>query len=355
MVKDFWRDRRVLLTGHTGFKGAWAALWLEALGADVTGLALAPEPGKSLFNMLSPWKQLKSHLCDIRDATTTRLNVLESEPEIVIHMAAQSLVRRSYRKPLETLATNIMGTSNLLQALLELPVKPQAIIIVTSDKVYQNNDSGRAFNEDDRLGGDDPYSASKACTEMVTHAFRESYFKANSSQLASARAGNVIGGGDWSEDRLIPDLIRSIEHKTPFVLRNPNATRPWQHVLDVISGYFTYIEALIIDQETPLALNFGPTRANNLSTAEIVRKLGEAIGTSIINKISSQTLECKEKEKQLLSIDATRATETLGWKPRLSIQESLQWTAAWYRSYLEGKDMRAFSLAQLNQFESLTL
>ena len=225
MTNNFWKNKKVLLTGHTGFKGSWAALWLEAMGADVTGISLEPDQDMRFHHILSPWKNLNSHACDVRDLDHIGKIINEFSPEIVIHMAAQALVRRSYREPVETFETNIMGTVNLLNALTKTLNPPKTVLIITSDKVYQNSDNCKSFSEDDKLGGDDPYSASKACAEIITHSYRQSFFKNSTTIIASARAGNVIGGGDWSGDRLIPDIIRSIENKEPFILRNPASHR----------------------------------------------------------------------------------------------------------------------------------
>jgi len=350
MVDKFWQDKRVLLTGHTGFKGAWAALWLEAKGAKVAGLALEPEP-RCLYNMLSPWQNVSNYTCDVRNMDQLRSHISDFSPEIVIHMAAQSLVRRSYRQPRETFEVNIMGTINLFHALLELAPPPQTILIITSDKVYQNNDNCKAFSEEDKLGGDDPYSASKACVELVTHSYGVSFFKAGS-QLATARAGNVIGGGDWSEDRLIPDVFRSIERKEKFQLRNPYSTRPWQHVFDVLNGYFSYIEALSAKQTIPDNLNFGPTENDCVTTADIVKMVEASLGY----KISAETSLKPEpfKEKQHLFLNTESAASALGWRAKLSVDKAIGLTTDWYRAFLAGKDMREFSLRQIHCFEELS-
>jgi CDP-glucose 4,6-dehydratase len=270
-------------------------------------------------------------------------------PEIVIHMAAQALVRRSYRQPLETFATNVMGTANLLAAVLAAPAPPQVVLAVTSDKVYGNDDSGRACREDDRLGGDDPYSASKACAELVAHSFRQSFAKAGT-RVATARAGNVIGGGDWAEDRLIPDMVRSLERGEPFVLRNPNSTRPWQHVFDVLNGYFAYVEALAAG-DAPSSLNFGPRADGGVTTAEIVALFAAALGRDIPTETAGGQEALKEKRR--LALDATLAARTLGWRPRLTTAGAVRLTADWYGAYLAGRDMRAYSLAQLRQYGEL--
>src|SRR5580704_2743255 len=245
-MAEFWRTRRVLLTGHTGFKGAWMSLWLESLGAEITGYALAPAGEPNLWSMVGAAPNAgapRSVIADIRDARRVAEAVAQADPQIVIHMAAQALVRESYRDPLNTYATNVMGTAALLQACRPL-AHLECVIVVTSDKVYENLGEGRAFDESDRLGGHDPYSNSKACAELVTASFRDSFF-ADGPPIATARAGNVIGGGDWSEDRLIPDCVRALIEAEPVSLRYPDAIRPWQHVLEPLSGYLALAQALV--------------------------------------------------------------------------------------------------------------
>ena len=264
--RAFWRDRRVLLTGHTGFKGAWLALWLERLGAQVFGLALPPTiPSPRGFPNWRP-RRSRSRIGDIRDAGVVARAVQEARPQIVIHMAAQALVRRSYRAPVETFATNVMGTAHLLDSLRGAEGL-QAVLVVTTDKVYRNDGNGHPFAEDDPLGGADPYSASKAAAEIVVASMATSFFGGKG--VATARAGNVIGGGDWSEDRLIPDIWRAVKAGKPLRLRNPEATRPWQHVLDPLAGYLRYAERLASGADVPKALNFGPLPGDALTVAEI--------------------------------------------------------------------------------------
>jgi CDP-glucose 4,6-dehydratase len=346
MVSNFWQNKKVLLTGHTGFKGVWAALWLKQMGASVTGIAL--EPDNKFYDIMNHLPGIKNHTCDIRDRKALLPILKEAAPDIVIHMAAQSLVRKSYHDPLTTFETNILGTANILYLLRELPTPPQVVLVITSDKVYENTETGIPLKETDRFGGDDPYSASKACTEIVTASMRKSYFK--DTIVATARAGNVIGGGDWSEDRLIPDIIRSLENNTPFTLRNPNSTRPWQHVLDVLHGYFVYIEALAQKKEIPLSLNFGPSDEACIPAGEIVSKMEKALGSTPRKEASAPSTLA---EKTLLHLDSSLAAKALKWRPKLSIDESINWTASWYAAYLKGEDMKAFSLQQLTAHESL--
>ena len=352
-VPEFWRGKRVLLTGHTGFKGAWTALWLERLGAEVTGFSLAPPDDRdSLFASLAPWPNLRSRIGELRNSAAVRGAVEECDPEIVIHMAAQALVRRSYRDPLETFGSNVMGTANLLAALAGRSAL-RATLVITSDKVYANDSTGRAFREDDPVGGDDPYSASKGAAEIVVRSWRKSFLGADGSPaLATARGGNVIGGGDWGEDRLIPDIIRAGIKGEPIVLRYPEATRPWQHVLDVVSGYLTYAERLATrPAQTPMALNFGPHPDQPaLCAREITDRLQAAFGWS-----HGWVLQSGEilPEKTRLALDPSLAEKTLSWRPKLSVAESLASIARWHRAHLEGRNMREESLREITRYETL--
>lgn len=346
---DFWRGRRVLLTGHTGFKGAWAALWLMRHGADVHGLSLVPEADPNLFDILGDWSAISSRIGDIRNRETMRQAVAEARPEVVIHMAAQALVRRSYREPAETFDTNVMGTVNLLDALRGADGL-QAVLIVTSDKVYENREDGHAMDESDRLGGDDPYSASKAAAEIVTVAMTRSFFEERGVPVATARSGNVIGGGDFSEDRLVPDLWRARQAGRPLVLRHPQATRPWQHVLDPVGGYLLYIEKLAADACDRRALNFGPDNAETMTVATVAERMMGDLGM----KDAWVQAEGKQpKEKQTLTLNAGLAAGAIGWRPALDMGRAAQWTADWYRAFDQGGDMRAFTLAQLEEYEKL--
>nr|WP_166931991.1 CDP-glucose 4,6-dehydratase [Rhizomicrobium electricum] len=349
VVSGFWQNRRVLLTGHTGFKGAWAALWLERAGAKVTGFALPPED-ESLFSCLQPWNRINSIIGDLNDRDAVHAAVASSDPEIVIHMAAQALVRRSYRTPIDTFATNIMGTANLLAAAGACR-SLKAILVITSDKVYDNRDQGRAFREDDALAGDDPYSASKAAAEIVVRSWRHSFFhEAGAPALATARAGNVIGGGDWGEDRLVPDVIRAGIAGKPVVLRYPNSTRPWQHVFDVLHGYLSYAEKLAVDPaDMPTAVNFGPA-AQGIATKLLVDILQKNFGWHT----GWQTLDQNPlPEKAHLNLDPALAEHALDWRTRLPVDRALALVADWHRAHLRGEDMRQFSLAQIADYERL--
>jgi CDP-glucose 4,6-dehydratase len=347
----FWSRQRVLLTGHTGFKGSWASLWLERLGADVAGFALAPEHRPDLFSMLAPFRGQQSVLSDLADREALRAAIDGVRPTIVLHMAAQPLVRRSYADPVATIATNVMGTVHLLEALRDVDGL-RAVLIVTTDKVYANDGSGRPFGEDDRLGGHDPYSASKAAAELVAQSFHHSFLGPRGVALATARAGNVIGGGDWSPDRLVPDIWRAHHANRPLELRFPYATRPWQHVLDPLLGYFLYLERLAADSDgLPASLNFGPLDGSgSMTVAEVVQGLAAAMGTA-----GGWTLAPgpNPPEMRALALDAGQAATTLGWTPRLDAETALAWTADWYRQYDAGSDMRAFSLEQLSRYQDL--
>jgi CDP-glucose 4,6-dehydratase len=341
----FWRGRRVLLTGHTGFKGAWLHLWLRSLGAEVTGYALPASGRPNLWSLIG--HSSRSIFGDIRDEHRLRTVVAEARPHIVIHMAAQALVKESYRDPLGTYATNVMGTANVLQACRDAR-DLQCVVVVTSDKVYENHDAGRPFVEADRLGGHDPYSNSKACAELVTSSFRDSFFK-EGPPVASARAGNVIGGGDWSADRLIPDCVRALDVGTKLNLRYPDAVRPWQHVLEPLSGYLALAEGLVSASATaPRAVNFGPEPASFCTVREVVDAFSARFGGKP-GWYRDGTVH--PAEAQALTLSSTVAQQSLDWRPRLSLEESVSWTADWYRAFAEGKNMLAFTEAQLAQYE----
>jgi CDP-glucose 4,6-dehydratase len=344
----FWSGRRVLLTGHTGFKGAWTARWLARLGAEVTGLALAPEGEPNLFRMLEATTRLRSCIGDLRDPETVRGVVARSEPEIVLHMAAQALVPRGYREPVATWSSNVMGTVTLLDA-LRGRAGLKAIVVVTSDKVYANREGAQPFRESDPLGGDDPYSASKAATELAVASWRAS-FAAEGPSVATARAGNVIGGGDWSADRLVPDLVCALEQGRPLDLRQPESTRPWQHVLDPLAGYLMLAEQLAQGKALPDALNFGPASESVLPTRVLVERLSQALG----HRSGWRHVPRPEiPERPLLALDAGLAERTLGWRPRLAIGDAVAWTAEWYGAQRDGADVAALTERQIERYEAL--
>jgi CDP-glucose 4,6-dehydratase len=347
-MHKFWSGRRVFLTGHTGFKGAWMNLWLQSLGANVTGYALAPHTEPSLFALLRTACGA-SHIADIRNAGQVRDALLGADPQIVIHMAAQALVRESYRDPLATYATNVIGTGTVLQACRSLQ-HLQCVLVITSDKVYENQDEGRPFVEADRLGGHDPYSNSKACVELLTVSFRDSFFDGGA-PIATARAGNVIGGGDWSQDRLIPDCVRALEAGEPVSLRYPEAIRPWQHVLDPLSGYLEFAQALVQAPEaSPRAVNFGPDPSSFCTAREVVETFSARFSGRPGWRRDAGT---HPKEAGALTLSSALAQGSLGWRPRLTVGEALAWTADWYRAHAAGEDMTRYSEAQIERYQSL--
>jgi CDP-glucose 4,6-dehydratase len=348
--RDFWRGKRVLLTGHTGFKGGWAALWLHRLGAEVTGLGLAPDqPG--LCDALGVEQLVPSHRVDVRDALAVARVVGEAQPQFVLHMAAQPLVRRSLREPVETFATNVMGTVHLLQALRTVEAL-QAVLVVTTDKVYAPDGKGLPHREADRLGGPDPYAASKAACELATAAMAASFLVPAGVAVATARGGNVIGGGDFAPDRLVPDAMRAALSGNQLVLRNPDATRPWQHVLDCLAGYMTFLAALAQPRPLPASLNFGPAPgAPQVSVGTLAATMLEALGAA---NAWTHDQSPQPPETQALALDSRQARETLGWRDRLTGQQMVEATATWYRAWAAGEeDMRTVSLRQIAAYEAM--
>lgn len=348
-LSAFWRGKNVLLTGHTGFKGAWMAFWLKRLGAHVTGLALPPDTDPNLYTILGPDLVEREYLLDVRDRDTVHKAIQEIKPDIVLHLAAQPLVRRSYREPVDTFATNVMGTLHLLEA-IDKAASASIVLVVTSDKVYLNRDDGHPFREDDPLGGDDPYSASKGAAEIAVAGWRKSFWNQSGPVLATARAGNIIGGGDWSEDRLIPDYVRAVQADIPFTLRNPHATRPWQHVLEASYGYLLYIQRLAENPPMGRTLNFGPKAQACVSTHRVIEILSHSLPHMTPIKPPA---EAGPPEKQHLTLNPELAGLALGWHTRLTIQDTVTWTGKWYAEWLLRHDMKAFSEAQLAHYESL--
>ena len=350
-MSDFWRGRRVLVTGHTGFKGSWLCLWLAHLGARVSAVALPPATNPSLYELAGPWTGQDHRIVDLRDAAATAAAVRAVAPEIVFHLAAQALVRVAYRDPLGTYATNLMGTLNLLEAIRQTR-DVKVAIVATTDKVYENPGIGQPFVEGDRIGGGDPYSNSKACVELAVAAFRSAFFAGgDSAVVASVRAGNVLGGGDWSEDRLVPDLVRAAEAKHKPRLRYPASIRPWQHVLDPLHGYLMLAQRLATAPEDyPLALNFGPDVSDKLTVAQMAERFGAVFGGKAGWEREPGDYP---PEAQTLLLDSGLARRSLGWRPRLDTEATIDWTAAWYRHWRDGSDARAFSLDQIARYETL--
>ncbi len=337
-----WAGRRVFLTGHTGFKGGWLALWLQRLGASVSGLSLAAEPG-SLGQALGIARLMPSVTADIRDAAGLRRAMAAAAPEVVFHLAAQALVRLSYADPLGTLATNVMGTAHLLDAVRTTP-SVRAVVIVTTDKCYENREWPWPYRETDALGGHDPYSASKAAAELVTAAWRRSFLAERGVAVASVRAGNVVGGGDWADDRLVPDCIRAFAAGQPVRIRNPAATRPWQHVLDPLCGYLLLAERLLGEQDAAQAWNFGPGPDDVRPVADVVGHLAEAWGDGAAWAAAPGE---HPHEAGLLAVDAALARARLGWRPRLPLAMALRQTAGWYKRQRAGEDPHRLILAEI--------
>jgi CDP-glucose 4,6-dehydratase len=342
---SFWRDRRVFLTGHTGFKGAWMVLLLKSLGAKVSGFALAPESARGIFVAARVADDVDHSVGDVRDYGAVKTALSAAEPSVVIHMAAQALVRRSYGEPVETYATNVMGTVHLLEALRQQS-SVKAMVVVTSDKVYENLNWAWGYREVDQLGGYDPYSNSKACSELVADCYRRSFFRGQDAILvASGRAGNVIGGGDWSFDRLIPDAVRAFSQGVPLAIRNPAAVRPWQHVLDPVIAYLLLAQRLVKDGDRfAEAWNFGPTAASEVSVKTVVDRVAQAWGDGARWVKDSGD---HPHEAAYLKLDCSKAIQRMGWKPILSLQRALSLTVDWYKAQERGIDMRAVSLEQI--------
>ncbi len=346
----FWSGRRVLLTGHTGFKGAWLGAWLAGMGARVTGVALAPETSPNLFDLAGLSSSVDSRIRDIRDLEAMQGIFRAAQPEVVFHLAAQALVRRSYAEPVATYATNLMGTVNVLEA-ARATDSVRAVVNVTSDKCYENLETRHAYREGDAMGGHDPYSSSKGAAELITSAYRRSFYTGQSKLLASARAGNVIGGGDWSEDRLIPDCVRALSVGAALVVRNPLATRPWQHVLEPLSGYLMLAEQLASgDAAAAGGWNFGPDDAETASVERVVNEVVKLWGGDARWR---QDESAQPHEAHLLQLDASKARRELGWCPRLDLGETLRWTIEWYRELAAGRGARGLLETQIAQYEAI--
>lgn len=349
----FWSGKRVLVLGHTGFKGAWLALWLRRLGAKVYGLSLPPEE-PSLFAAARLSALVDNHYADIRELKSVMATMERVRPEVVFHLAAQSLVRRSYREPVETYATNVMGTVHALAAATAID-SVRSVIVVTSDKCYENRETSRAYREDEAMGGHDPYSSSKGCAELVTAAWRKSYCGRTRPNLgiASARAGNVIGGGDWAQDRLIPDCIRALQSGEVIGIRNPSSVRPWQHVLEPLCGYLTLAERLTDRPDTyGEAWNFGPLDEDAQPVRWIADRVVRIWGSSARwEKIPGDHLH----EAAVLRVDAAKARRCLGWSAALGLETAVDWTIAWYKNVLGGKSALSMTEEQIDRYNALAV
>jgi CDP-glucose 4,6-dehydratase len=357
MNPAFWKSRRVFVTGHTGFKGSWLALWLHSMGARVCGYSLDPPTEPSLYRLLPLEGQIRSIRGDVRDQDALETAMRAFEPEVVIHMAAQPLVRLSYQSPVETYAVNVLGTVHVLEAVRKTP-GVRSVVVVTSDKCYENLERPEPYLEHEAMGGHDPYSSSKGCAELVTSAYRRSFFHPDKWAkhrvgVASARAGNVIGGGDWAPDRLVPDMMRAWAAGEAVVIRNPEAVRPWQHVLEPLAGYLLLAEKLYADGlEFAEGWNFGPV---NQGPADGDARPVRYLVTELARIWGSEAKwNCEEAahvhEAHLLKLDSAKACARLGWAPRWSLDETLEHTAEWYRGYYRGEDMNARSLKQIEEY-----
>jgi len=352
MNPDFWKGKKVFLTGHTGFKGGWCATWLKLLGADVTGYALNPTANPNLFEVANIAEGMHSQIGDVLDFFNLKKSLAKAQPEIVIHFAAQALVRESYTDPVTTYTTNVLGTLHLLEAVRQLG-SHCVVLNVTSDKCYENQEWVWGYRENEPLGGLDPYSSSKACSELVTTAYRNSFFNSKNFEehgvaLASVRAGNVIGGGDWAKDRLIPDILRALAAGVKVSIRNPHAIRPWQHVLDPLQGYFTLAEKLFErGPEFAEAWNFGPSEAGAKTVAWVADHLHRFFGKESAWKPDTKP---HPHEANYLKLECEKARSRLGWQPQLSLDLALLWVAEWSQAQASGKNMRAFTETQIRQF-----
>ena len=348
LTPAFWRGRRVLVTGHTGFKGSWLALWLRELGADVTGFALAPPTQPSLYATARVAEGIHDLRGDVRDAAAVRAALADSRPEVIFHLAAQALVRESYRDPLGTFATNVMGTAHVLDAARQSSAT-RAIVVVTSDKCYANDDAGVAFREDHPLGGFDPYSSSKACAELVSAAYRSSFLAASGAAVATVRAGNVIGGGDWSADRLLPDAIRAWTCGAPVRLRHPAATRPWQHVLEPLAGCLGLAARLCEDgQRFAGPWNLGPSNGAVHPVVDLIRTAAEAWGAGAVWE---RDPGAHPHEVATLALDAGKAASELGWRTAWPLERAVRETVLWHRALDAGRDAQTLTLAQIESYQ----
>ncbi|MDT3699655.1 MAG: CDP-glucose 4,6-dehydratase [Thermincola sp.] len=355
VTASFWRNKKVFITGHTGFKGSWLSLCLQQYGASLCGYALSPPTEPNLFELAKVGNKMVSLTGDVRDSNALYRAIQKHRPEIIFHLAAQALVRRSYQEPVSTFATNVMGTVHLLEAARQTD-SVRVIVIVTSDKCYENNELSRGYRETDPMGGFDPYSCSKGCAELITAAYRNSYFSSSSSDqsgaaVATVRAGNVIGGGDWAEDRLIPDAVRSILANKPVLIRNPDAIRPWQHVLEPLNGYLLLAEKLWENgKEYSGGWNFGPSDDDTVPVGLLTRRIIDLWG----NEAQWVCDQGKHPhEANYLSLDCSKARLKLGWQPVLTLDETIQWIVEWYRVYAQKQEMQPITLQQIERFRQL--
>ncbi|MEM7271496.1 MAG: CDP-glucose 4,6-dehydratase [Actinomycetota bacterium] len=347
----FWSGKTVLVTGHTGFKGTWLSLWLTKMGANVHGLALDPSTDPAMFDLVRGNELIDSHIGPVADAAFVSETMEKVRPDIVFHLAAQVLVRASYADPLYTIETNVMGTANVLNAARTVP-NLQAVVVITSDKCYENVEWEWPYRENEAMGGHDPYSASKGCAELITSSMRRSYYEGpDTAWVASARAGNVIGGGDWSADRLIPDIVKAFTINEEVIIRMPEAIRPWQHVLEPLRGYLTLAERLASgDGAEAEGWNFGPADTDARPVGWMVEQMAERWGEGADYRIER---DGGPHEARLLKLDCSKAAARLGWRPELTLDRALEWVIDWYRAQVDGKDMRAVTFAQIQAYQEL--
>ncbi len=356
-LQKFYNGKKVFVTGHTGFKGAWLITWLQLLGASVKGYALSPQNEKDIYNIVSPHLQIESVIADIRDKQKLQQEIISFQPDYIFHLAAQPLVRRSYEIPAETFDVNVTGTANLLEACIHLQ-KKCSIIIVTTDKVYKNKERQKAYKEKNRLGGYDPYSASKACAELVAESFQRSFFNPNEidadsyrhqKTLATARAGNVIGGGDWNKDRLLPDIINHLILHEEIEVRNPTAIRPWQHVLEPLGGYLLLGGLLYnVPEKISASYNFGPKKRDHLTVEKLVNAATDIWGKGSWKNISDPA---QPHEAGILKLNINRAKKDLNWEPKLNSKQAIQWTIDWYKQPHE--ILFDYTIAQIKSYQQL--
>lgn len=349
VTPGFWRNKRVLVTGHTGFKGSWLCLWLQSMGAELKGIALEPPTEPALFHVARVAEGMQHCIADIRDEAAVKTAVDGFQPEIIIHMAAQPLVRLSYQQPVETYATNVMGTLHLLEAARHCP-SVKAIVNITTDKCYENREWVWGYREDEPMGGHDPYSNSKGCAELVSSAYRKSFLKQAGIAMATARAGNVIGGGDWAADRLVPDVLRALQACQPVLIRNPHAIRPWQHVLEPLSGYLLLAQSLYTQGQTDAeGWNFGPRDEDARPVQWIVERLCHTWGQGATWALQPGN---HPHEAHYLKLDISKARHRLQWAPRWSLHTTLAHITTWHQAWLNGQDMRAVCLQQISEYDN---
>lgn len=352
MNSGFWSGKNVLVTGHTGFKGSWLSLWLQHLGANVTGLSLDPPTNPSLFEIANVAEGMNSIIGDIRDKAAVEEAFNQSAPDILIHMAAQPLVLYSYDNPIETYETNVMGTVHVLEACRQ-STSLQAAVMITTDKCYENKEWVWAYRENEPMGGYDPYSNSKGCSELVISAYRQSYFgdHGHPAAIASARAGNVIGGGDWAADRLIPDFMQAILENKPVIIRSPSSIRPWQHVLEPLNGYLTLAENLTKDKEKySQGWNFGPNQSDAKEVQWIINHISKLWGEGAEWQLDKKI---HPHEATYLKLDCSKAHDLLRWEPKLSLSTTLEWIVEWYKQYQGDSDMRKVTLQEIARYQAI--